>query len=234
MQASSHHSSALAHHFDSFDQQRESASLGMWLFVAQEIMFFGGLFTAYLVYRWKNPEIFALASSELDLVLGGVNTVVLILSSLTMALAVREAQLGRGKKVVAFLAATLIFGGVFLGIKTVEYSAKFEHHLVPGDKFHFVASQEEMDHLWETKGFTAEHIDRRAEMFFSIYFAMTGLHAFHMIIGMAILVFFFRPAWRGRYNADYHNPIECFGLYWHFVDIVWIFLFPMLYLIGRA
>ncbi|MCH9651138.1 MAG: cytochrome c oxidase subunit 3 family protein [Deltaproteobacteria bacterium] len=234
MQASSHHSSALAHHFDSFEQQRESASLGMWLFVAQEIMFFGGIFTAYLVYRVKNPEVFALASSELDLTLGGINTVVLILSSLTMALAVREAQLGRGKGVVSFLIATLVFGGIFLGIKSVEYSAKFEHHLVPGEHFHFAPSQEEMDHLWETKGFTPEHIDRRAEMFFSIYFAMTGLHAFHMIIGMVILLFFFRPAWRGRYNADYHNPIECFGLYWHFVDIVWIFLFPMLYLIGRA
>ncbi len=234
MEASSHQSSALAHHFESFEQQREAASLGMWLFVAQEIMFFGGLFTVYMVYRIQNPQIFALASSHLDLTLGGINTVVLILSSLTMALAVREAQLGRGKRVVAFLIATLIFGAAFLGIKTKEYAAKFEHHLVPGEAFHFTVSPSEAEHLWTTKGFTAEHIEARAEMFFSIYFTMTGLHALHMIVGMGILVFFFRPAWRGRYNADYHNPIECFGLYWHFVDIVWIFLFPMLYLIGRS
>lgn len=231
--SSSAHAPNLAHHFESYEQQRESASLGMWLFVAQEIMFFGGLFTAYLVYRINNPEIFKMASSELNIYQGGINTAVLILSSLTMALAVREAQLGRSKRIVALLVATFILGGVFVGIKYFEYSAKFEHHLVPGEHFDLHLNAEELAYL-EKVGITDQaKIQSRAQMFFSIYFAMTGLHALHMLVGMALIIWLIPKAWRGVFNADYHNPVECFGLYWHFVDIVWIFLFPLLYLLGR-
>jgi cytochrome c oxidase subunit III len=229
---SSAHASTLAHHFDSYEQQRESASLGMWLFVSQEIMFFGGLFTTYLMARLRHPHAFAIASSHLDLELGGFNTVVLILSSLTMAFAVRAAQQGKGKRIVAFILATLLLGLVFVGVKAVEYTEKYTEHLIPGQGFHF-----HLDHhgaeLAAKHGLTEETVQAGTEMFFSLYFAMTGLHALHMIIGMVILLFYIRPALRGRYNADYHNPIECFGLYWHFVDIVWIFLFPLLYLLGR-
>ncbi len=228
--SSSH--SALAHHFDSYEQQRESASLGMWFFVAQEVMFFGGLFAAYMTYRMKFPEAFAIASSHLDLTLGGFNTIVLILSSLTMALGVREAQLGRAKRLVAFLVLTLFLGLVFLGVKVVEYGEKFEHHLVPGPHYAFHVEAHDAAHL-EKWGYTQETLQAPTQMFYSLYFAMTGLHALHMIIGVGLLLFYMKPAWNGRYNADYHNPIECFGLYWHFVDIVWIFLFPLLYLIGR-
>jgi cytochrome c oxidase subunit 3 len=229
---SSSHASTLAHHFDSYEQQRESASLGMWLFIAQEIMFFGGLFATYLIYRLKHSVAFAMGSAHLDIFLGGFNTVVLILSSLTMALAVREAQKGRGKKVVTFLVLTLILGLVFVGVKAVEYGEKFEAHLVPGETFHFHMDAHATE-LAAQAGLSDQAVQAGTEMFYSLYFAMTGLHAIHMIIGMGILIFFLRPAWRGKYNADYHNPIEGFGLYWHFVDIVWIFLFPLLYLLGR-
>ena len=228
------HAGTLAHHFDSYDQQRESASLGMWLFIAQEFMFFGGLFAAYLWYRMDNPEIFAIASSHLDIKLGGLNTAVLIASSLTMAMAVREAQLARAKRVVLFLLATFVLGGVFVGVKYVEYSEKFAHNTVPGPHFEFHDDSPAVAQLMAEKGFTHEHIESRAELFYSIYFAMTGLHALHMVIGMALIIWLLFPAWKGVFNADYHNPVECFGLYWHFVDIVWIFLFPMLYLLGAA
>ncbi len=212
--------SALAFHFESFEQQRESATLGMWVFLVTEIMFFGGLFTAYLVYRVGNAAVFAAASSYLDIGLGAFNTAVLIASSLTMALAVRGAQLGRRKVVVGFLIATMVLGGVFLGVKVVEYGHKFHDHLVPGPEFNL-------------SGHYTGPRPERAEMFFSIYFAMTGLHALHMVIGIGVLAVLLIPAWKDRFDADYHNPIECAGLYWHFVDIVWIFLFPLLYLLGR-
>ncbi len=210
------HGGSLAHHFESYDQQREASNLGMWIFLVTEVMFFGGLFLAYIVYRSSFPHDFALASHELDVVLGGINTGVLITSSLTMALAVRASQLGQRKTIVLFLLLTLLFGGVFLGIKAYEYHSKWEHHLVPGPHFQF------------EEGGNAEH----AEMFFNLYFGMTGLHAAHMVIGSFLLIWLCFPAWKGRFNADYHNPVEIVGLYWHFVDIIWIFLFPLLYLIG--
>ncbi len=211
------HSGTLAHHFETYDQQRESSSLGMWLFLVTEVMFFGGFFLAYIVYRSRFPQDFALASHELDVWLGGINTAVLIASSLTMAMSVRAAQLGKRKAIVAFLILTILFGSVFLGIKYVEYSSKFEHHLVPGPDFEI----------------HAEGIDPGAgEMFFNFYFGMTGLHAAHMVVGIGLLIWLCFPAWKGRFNLDYHNPVEVVGLYWHFVDIIWIFLFPLLYLIG--
>jgi cytochrome c oxidase subunit III len=205
------------HQFDSADQQKAAASLGMWLFIAQEIMFFGGLFLAYAIYRSQYPEAFGAASHHLDLTFGAVNTAVLIASSLTMALSVHAAQLGNKKGLIGFLIATIVLGSVFLGIKVVEYHDKFVHHLVPGASFEF----EEVA------------LERQAEIFYSLYFMMTGLHALHMIIGVGILLVLVYFAWKGRYTPDYFSPVELTGLYWHFVDIVWIFLFPFLYLINR-
>jgi len=188
----------------------------MWVFLVTEIMFFGGVFTVYLVYRTFYPEAFADASRHLDLVLGGLNTIVLICSSLTMALAVYSAQVGNRKMLMRFLVMTLLLGMVFLGIKAVEYAQKFEHHLVPGAAFTYPGP-----------------FAKQAQLFFSIYFAMTGVHALHMIIGIGVLAFLILQARRGMYTPEHHSMVELSGLYWHFVDIIWIFLFPMLYLIGR-
>lgn len=208
--------SVLAHHFQNMEQQREAGSLGMWVFLVTEVMFFGGMFTAYVVYRAFHPYTFAQASSELDITLGGINTGVLICSSLTMALAVYGTQVGKKMMSIGFLCLTIFLGLAFLGIKAVEYAHKFEHHLVPGVNF------------------TYPYPDpKHAQMFFSIYFAMTGLHALHMIIGIGILTVLVVMAARNRFSPEYHAPIELTGLYWHFVDIVWIFLFPLLYLLGR-
>jgi cytochrome c oxidase subunit 3 len=207
---------AHARHFDSAEQQRESASLGMWIFLATEVMFFGGLFLAYTLYRWQWPEAFRAASHHLDVELGTWNTAVLIGSSLTMALAVRAAQVGRRRAIVTCLLLTMLLGSVFLGVKAYEYHHKYVEHMVPGLGFQ-VASPE----------------SGRIAMFFYLYFAMTGLHALHMIAGLGVLFVMVVLAARGRFSPDDHNAIECSGLYWHFVDIVWIFLFPLLYLIGR-
>jgi cytochrome c oxidase subunit 3 len=198
------------------EQQREASSFGMWVFLVTEILFFGGLFTAYAVYRYQYPRGFAEASQHLDITLGTFNTAVLIVSSLTMALAVWCAAVGRRKGIVGFLLLTMALGGVFLGVKAVEYSHKFHDHLVPGPSFHFPGPNA-----------------RPAEIFYSLYFTMTGLHAVHMIIGIGLLTVLVIQARKGRYTPEYHTPIEVSGLYWHFVDIVWIFLFTLLYLIGR-
>ena len=187
----------------------------MWLFLVTEIMFFGGLFTAYVVYRHKFPQAFMLGSHSLDITLGGFNTAVLICSSLTMALAVNAAQLGARRLLVTFLILTIALGSVFLGIKAVEYHEKFVNHHVPGPSFHFEGPE-----------------SRNAELFFSLYFGMTGLHALHMVIGIALLAILAFRARRGDFGSDYYTPIDMTGLYWHFVDIVWIFLFPLLYLLG--
>jgi cytochrome c oxidase subunit 3 len=210
------HHPALAHQFDSLAQQKEAATLGMWVFLVTEVLFFGGMFATYAIYRAWYPEAFAAASHELDVTLGTINTIVLITSSLTMALAVHASQLGQRRLVLWFLAATMALGAVFLGIKSVEYYHKFTEHHVPGPGFQF-----------EREYF------RHAQLFFSLYFLMTGLHALHMVIGIGIMLVMFWWAWRGTITADYYSPIEISGLYWHFVDIVWIFLFPLLYLIGR-
>jgi cytochrome c oxidase subunit III len=224
LQPSEHHEHPphLAHHFDTPEQQYEAASLGMWLFLVTEILFFGGLLTGYTVYRVSYPESFAFASNELNLWLGAVNTVVLLCSSLTMALAVHAAQTGVPKLQVAFLAATIVLGSVFLGIKVFEYWEKIEHHHVPGALFHV-----EVDEGRRAEGVQESNV----ELFFSFYFALTGLHALHMIIGIALLTVIAGMAWRGRFSAAYFTPVEMTGLYWHFVDIVWVFLFPLLYLI---
>jgi cytochrome c oxidase subunit 3 len=210
------HHHALQHQFDTLEQQRESSTLGMWLFLVTEIMFFGGLFTAYVVYRTAFVGVFAEASHRLNPTLGFVNTLVLIASSLTMALAIWAAQVDRRKLIVPFLLATMALGLTFLGVKTIEYKEKFDHGLIPGPHFN-------------GEGFAQpEH----AQIFFSLYFIMTGIHALHMIIGIGLLAWLAVMSRRGAYDSTYHTPLECTGLYWHFVDIVWIFLFPLLYLLG--
>lgn len=219
------HSPALRHHFSDKEQQRDAAALGMWLFLATEIMFFGGMFCAYLVYRYWYFNEFAAGSRSLDLKWGTINTAVLICSSLTVALSVRAAQMGKRKLLVALLLLTILFGLVFLGIKGIEWKAKFDEHHVPGYSFNVSDLVQDYPQL---------RIDTQHEqVFFSLYFAMTGLHALHMIIGVGIFAFLTFYAWRGRYTPEYHTPVEMCGLYWHFVDIVWIYLFPLLYLIDR-
>jgi cytochrome c oxidase subunit 3 len=210
------HHPKLQHHFDDMAQQAEASTLGMWVFLVTEIMFFGGLFMAYLVYRAANPEGFAEASHHLSVFWGTANTAVLIVSSLTMALGVRAAQTGAPPKTQVFwILVTMVLGAAFLGVKAVEYYDKFTHHLVPGANFQW----------------TGQH-PASAEIFYSLYFCMTGLHALHMVIGLGIMTWLALAARRGQFDADYYTPVEVSGLYWHFVDIVWIFLFPLLYLIG--
>jgi cytochrome c oxidase subunit 3 len=217
--------SALQHHFDNMEQQREAGSIGMWVFLVTEIMFFGALFMAYLLYRYKYPMGFAMGSNHLAWKLGAFNTIVLIFSSLTMALAVYYAQVGVKKLQIVFLVLTMILGVTFLGVKAVEYHEKYVDHLIPVQgMFHWNV---------EETPFKPGVTEQQVQMFYWIYFAMTGLHALHMIIGLGIMSFLVYFAWRGRYTPEYHAPVEISGLYWHFVDIVWIFLFPLLYLLGR-
>jgi cytochrome c oxidase subunit III len=216
--ASEHaHHPKLQHHFADMGQQAEASTLGMWVFLVTEIMFFGGLFMAYLVYRHAAPSAFQEASHHLNVVYGTLNTAILIVSSLTMALGVRSAQTSAPPKTqVMWIVITMMFGAVFLGIKAIEYAEKFRDHLVPGPGFR-----------WEGL------YPRGAEQFYSLYFCMTGLHAIHMVIGLGVMTWLALTTLKGRYNAAYYTPVEVAGLYWHFVDIVWIFLFPLLYLIGR-
>jgi cytochrome c oxidase subunit 3 len=204
----------VAHQFDNALQQYESGNLGMWLFLLTEVMFFGGMFAAYTIYRAWYPEAFEIASSATNIPLGAFNTIVLIVSSLTMALAVQSAQLGKQKRLVWNIILTMIFGAAFLVVKYVEYSEKIGHHHFPGSSF-----------VWETPA------PREVQILFCLYFAMTGMHALHMIVGLGIMTWLLVTAIKGHYGPKYYNPVEVSGLYWHFVDIVWIFLFPMLYLI---
>jgi cytochrome c oxidase subunit 3 len=209
---------AVRHHFESAAQQKDASTVGMWVFLITEIMFFGGLFLAYFAYRQAYPAAFASASNKTNLLIGAFNTTVLICSSLTMAMAVRSAATGKKTLIVLFLILTLILGGAFLGVKAYEYHDKWVHHEVPGPNF-------------DCEGCTdAGH----ASLFFSLYFGMTGLHATHMLVGFIILLYLIAKAARGAYSPAWHTPVEMFGLYWHFVDIVWIFLFPLLYLIDRS
>ena len=207
------------------DQQRDAVSLGMWLFLATEIMFFGGMFCAYLVYRNWYPNEFAAGSRSIDLELGTINTAVLICSSLTVALSVRAAQMGKRILLVGLLILTMIFGLAFLGIKGKEWYDKYTEHHIPGASF---------DASDIVQHYPSIPIDQSHEqIFFSLYFAMTGLHALHMVIGLGVFLWLTYTAWKGRYGPKYHAPVEICGLYWHFVDIVWIYLFPLLYLIDR-
>ena len=219
------HRPELLHHFATEEQQRNSASLGMWIFLATEVMFFGGLFCAYLIYRrWYFGD-FGAASASINATLGAANTAVLICSSLTVVLAIWAAQTSRRFLLIAMLVLTMLFGVTFLGIKGIEYKDKFEEHHVPGASFNFHE---------KIPGHPDQYANpRHAQIFFSLYFIMTGLHALHMIIGLGLFTWLLVMAWRGRFTPEYYTPLEMGGLYWHFVDIVWIYLFPLLYLIDR-
>lgn len=218
------HNPALLHHFAEPQQQRDAASLGMWIFLATEVMFFGGLFCSYLIYRLWYFGDFAAASQTLSWKLGTANTAVLICSSLTVVLAIYGAQHAKRSLMLGSLVLTILLGFVFLGIKADEYAEKFELHHVPGPSFQFenVKVPGHPDELANP---------RHAEIYFALYFIMTGLHALHMIIGIGIFLWLLTMAWKGRFTPEYHTPLEIGGLYWHFVDIVWIYLFPLLYLI---
>jgi len=277
-----YHEPGLQHQFDDMGQQEESVSIGMWMFLVQEIMFFGGLFTVYLVFRWKYPMAFAAGSNHLDVVMGFVNTLVLIVSSLTMALTVFYAQKGNRSMQVILILLTMLFGATFLGVKVVEYTDKYNHALVPVTGWNKRTPAGSAEHTeaakpcWE-QGHGAEHtyVNPRGEfqwtdcslvkysqeknfltdsekagyfsngqidankfrdkvrIYFWIYFVMTGLHALHMIVGLGLMTWLLWSVFKYNYNSDYYMPVEMSGLYWHFVDIVWIFLFPLLYLLGR-
>lgn len=214
-----HEVSILAHHFDDLDQQKEAHTLGMWAFLATEVMFFGGVLTAYSVYRTSYPTAFAAASNLENLWIGAANTCVLLVSSFTVVLAVHAAQNGDTKGIIRNIWLTILFGTVFLGVKAFEYSHLIHEGLVPGAGFdpHGLIQPPELR--------------RPASIFFALYFTMTGIHALHMIVGIGIMLWVIYLAKRGRFTTNYYNPVEISGLYWHFVDIVWIFLYPLLYLI---
>lgn len=211
------HHPALQHHFDSLEQQQHASTLGMWVFLVTEVLFFGGMFLAYTLYRAWYPDAWVAASHHLDVFWGAFNTAILIGSSLTMAMAVRAAQLGHRQGQMLFLVLTIVLGSAFLGVKAIEYADKFEHHLVPGPNF-----------LFDDPRYA-----RAAQIFFSVYFAMTGIHALHMVIGIGLLLWLLAKAYFGVFTEAYNTPVELVGLYWHFVDIIWIFLFPLLYLVGH-
>ena len=206
-----------AHHFETAEQQYAASKLGMWLFLVTEVLFFGGLFVAYAVFRTLHPDVFVDSAELLDTRLGAINTVILLFSSLTMAWAVRCSQLGQQRGLVICLSLTILAAVVFLGIKGIEYSHKWHE-----------------GHLWASQYSTGEAsaVFDRAGTFFSIYFAMTGLHAIHILAGIAAIGWVLKRSLRGDFGPNYFTPVDTVGLYWHLVDLVWIFLFPLLYLIG--
>lgn len=206
----------VAQQFDNIEQQRDTDRFGMWVFLATEVLFFGGLFLAYTVYRFTYAQTFAEASRHLDDIFGGSNTAVLLFSSLIMALAVRAAVFGQKKLLVRLLLLTAFLGLVFMTIKGFEYRKDFIDHLVPGANFQ-----------WRQAN------PRGAELFFWLYFAMTGLHAVHVTIGVCLMLVLAVLASRGKFTGGNYMPVEIVALYWHFVDLVWIFLFPLLYLAGH-
>ncbi|QDU80797.1 Quinol oxidase subunit 3 [Polystyrenella longa] len=248
------HPAFLAHHFENPEQQYDSGKLGIWLFLVTEVLFFSGLFVAYIIYRYFNPEIFIYADDFLDVRLGFLNTIILLFSSLTMAWAVRNAQLNQKLGLIINLSLTLVCAFAFLGVKYVEYSHKFHDGLLPGKHFNPVvhhegedghaadhgaegsaAANETSEH--ESSEGIAEHpaekpIPRNAGIFFSIYFCMTGLHGIHILFGIGFITWLLVRAVRGEFNDQYFGPVDYVGLYWHLVDLIWIYLFPLLYLIG--
>ncbi len=206
--------SILAEQFDSLEQQEQTATVGMWVFIATEILFFGGLFTAYTVYRTTYPHEFAIGSEHSNVMLGTVNTAILLTSSFFMAFAVRSAKVGRNLATLGFLGCTLILALAFLAFKGLEYSEHISEGLFPGRFFR-------------------SDLPPQVELFFWLYFVMTGLHAFHVLIGFCVLSVIALMALAGKFSREYSNPVEVAGLYWHFVDIVWVFLYPLFYLIHK-
>ena len=212
----------VAHHFDDWTQQYDACVLGMWTFLVTEVMFFGGAIAVYMIYRWQYPMAFAYASNTLNPWLGTFNTFILLTSSLTVALGVRYAHTGESRKVGWMLISTIVLGTVFLGIKMFEYYTKFHHNLAPLLNRPFDYSDFPPGDIGPTK------------IFFGLYFGMTGIHALHMIIGVVLMALYIPAAFRNEYRDGNSLGIEIIGLYWHFVDLVWIFLFPLLYLVDRS
>lgn len=242
-----HRTGALFGQFETLEQQKDTASLGMWIFLVTEVMFFGGIMLAYTINRHTYFHAFAMGSKTLSLALGGTNTVVLLASSFTMAMGVWSAQVGKKKLLPVFLTLTIVLGFIFFGIKYVEYAQKFHHHLVPGRNFDITycvnnpsrcedMSAEEIKaervELEEAQAGDPD-LNAHAQLYYSAYFGMTGLHALHMVIGAGLLFWLLRESLKGRFSPEWNTPVDIVGLYWHFVDIVWIFLFPLLYLIDR-
>ena len=247
------HPAHLAHQFDSMEQQRQASSLGMWIFLVTEVMFFGGLIAAFVVYRSLYHKEFVDAARHLSIAWGGFNTVVLLGSSLTMAMAVRASQLGERKQLVRYLIMTMGLGTIFLGVKGIEWTTDYKHHLAPGFNFrwegppgaHDIHAAAASAETLETPGLVNPETEadydkeyaradtgQRAQMFFVLYFFMTGLHGIHMIIGIGVVAVMCWLSWRGWMSGCGATQIEVTGLYWHFVDIVWVFLYPLLYLIN--
>ncbi len=224
------HSRFLAHHFKSHAQQYDSGKLGMWIFLMTEVLFFGGLFCAYAVFRANRPEIFTYAHQFLDKNLGALNTAVLIFSSLTMAWGVRCAQRDQRRGLIVCLVLTLLCAGTFLGVKYVEYQAKWEHGLLWAAKYHPTEEGHEETSPGQ-EGEPPAESPRNVGVFFSIYFCMTGLHALHVIGGMIAITWLLVRTCKGHFGSHYFGPVDFVGLYWHVVDMVWIYLFPLLYLI---
>lgn len=210
------HTLALRHQFDNVEQQKDTSTFGMWVFLVTEVLFFGGMFCCYTVYRALYPSAFGHASNHLDVILGAVSTAVLICSSFTMACAVNSAATGAKKALVAFLWVTILFAAAFLVVEMSEWHMLYKEGLMPG--FNFTYHDVDPAHV---------------QLFFCMYFAMTGLHASHVTIGIVLLAVMAIRASRGVFTPQYYTPIEISGLYWHFVDLVWIFLFPLYYLIAR-
>lgn len=228
--ADPHADGLVAHHFENIEQQREVGALGMWLFLASEILFFGGVFTAYAVLRSSSPAAFTKASSLLSAELGAVNTAVLLTSSLTMALAVWAAQTRQRRHLQLFLGLTLFFGIAFLGVKAYEWHHEYEVGLVPGQSFGRLPTGEEAE-LEPAAGKILKEEMKAVQMFFVFYFTITGLHALHMLVGLGVLGVQLVLSLRSDFGVRDYGPIELSGLYWHFVDVVWIFVFPLLYLL---
>jgi len=241
-----HRTGELYGQFETLEQQKDTATLGMWVFLVTEVLFFGGMFMTYTINRHAYSAAFGVGGNTLDLKLGGGNTVVLIMSSLTMAMAVWSAQVGKKQLVTLFLILTLLLGGVFLGVKAIEYKQKYDHHLIPGQSFDItfcsnnpapcgISAEDAAKEKTEiAEAFAKDpNLNSHAQLYFSLYFGMTGLHALHMIIGAGLLLWLIKEAVAKRFGPGYNTPVEVTGLYWHFVDIVWIYLFPLLYLIDR-
>jgi cytochrome c oxidase subunit III len=227
----------LHHHFDDIEQQRECTSLAMWAFLCTEAMMFGGLFFAYSLYRYLYPGAYHLGSHHLDITLGTINTFVLLFSSLTMALAVHNATVYNRNRLVGFLICTWILGAAFLGIKAVEWTKDYHEGLMPAVRWNYYdapAHQQELDAYAARNPQTGGVILRpnHVMMFFVLYFCMTGLHALHMIVGLGIVGTFIWLSSKNQFALGNDQPVEIAGLYWHFIDIIWVFLFPLLYLIA--
>ncbi|HWI67361.1 MAG TPA: cytochrome c oxidase subunit 3 family protein [Nitrospiraceae bacterium] len=210
------HNPDLQHHFTTMEQQTDASVMGMWVFLVTEIMFFGGMFVGYMIYRYMYYGPWLEGSQHMDFWWGTINTAVLLCSSLTMALGVRASQLGQRRMLVTFLLITILLGLGFLGIKSIEYHGHWVDGQFPGANFRFSGPN-----------------PAQVELFFSFYWAMTGFHALHVLIGIGLVTYVVYRSWKGAYGPDYHNPVENVGLYWHFVDVVWIYLYPLLYLISH-